>query len=74
MDEEEIIPVKDSDIFRENAENCMQLSERAPDEPTANRYRRMATAWRDLADEQDWLDGHVPPKGAPSRLDTSHRA
>ncbi|MGB3447740.1 MAG: hypothetical protein WBA48_13695 [Xanthobacteraceae bacterium] len=49
---------KDSDAFRKNAANCLQLAEAAPDEPAAIRYRRMARAWFALATEQDWLDGH----------------
>jgi hypothetical protein len=51
--------MKTSDIYRENAENCLQLSERATSEPAAKRYRRMAEAWIALADEQDWLDGEI---------------
>jgi hypothetical protein len=47
--------------FLKNAENCAQLAERAADEPTRNRYMRMEAAWRALAEEQDWLDGQVPP-------------
>jgi len=47
--------------FLENAENCGQLAERAGDEPTHRRYKRMEAAWRALAEEQDWLDGQVPP-------------
>jgi hypothetical protein len=49
--------MKQSDIFRENAENCMRLAEAARDEPAFKRYTRMAEAWLTLADEQDWLDG-----------------
>jgi len=45
----------------ENAENCAQLAENATDEPTYNRYKRMETAWRALAEEQDWLDGKIHP-------------
>ena len=53
--------MKQSQHFLENAENCAQLAERATDEPTYNRYKRMEAAWRALAEEQDWLDGQVPP-------------
>jgi hypothetical protein len=53
--------MKQSQDFIENAENCAQLAERAADEPTFNRYKRMEAAWRALAEEQDWLDGQVPP-------------
>jgi ATP/maltotriose-dependent transcriptional regulator MalT len=53
--------MKQSQHFLENAENCAQLAERAIDEPTHNRYRRMQAAWRALAEEQDWLDGEVSP-------------
>jgi hypothetical protein len=49
--------VKDSNAFRENAENCLHLAEAAASEPAATRYRRMAQAWTCLAAEQDWLDG-----------------
>ena len=34
-------PMKQSDHFRENADNCALLAEKAPDEPTRNRYERM---------------------------------
>jgi ATP/maltotriose-dependent transcriptional regulator MalT len=53
--------MKQSQHFIDNAENCAQLAERATDEPTYNRYRRMEAAWRALAEEQDWLDGEIPP-------------
>jgi hypothetical protein len=33
--------MKQSDDFRENADNCAQLAERATDEPTHQRYKRM---------------------------------
>lgn len=39
----------------------MQLAERAVGKPAFQRYSRMANAWTALADEQDWLDGEVPP-------------
>jgi hypothetical protein len=53
--------MKLSDIFRENAENCLQLAERAEGQPAHRRFLRMAQAWTALADEQDWLDGEIPP-------------
>lgn len=53
--------MKQSDIFRENAENCLQLAERAEGQPAYRRYSRMADAWTALANEQDWLDGEIPP-------------
>jgi len=34
--------MKQSQNFLENADNCGQLAERAADEPTYNRYKRMA--------------------------------
>jgi hypothetical protein len=37
--------MKQSDDFRENAENCAQLAERSKDEPTFKRYKRMEAAW-----------------------------
>ncbi|HLI99789.1 MAG TPA: hypothetical protein VKT76_08740 [Bradyrhizobium sp.] len=62
--------MKQSDIFRENAENCAHLAESAANEPAFHRYKRMEAAWRALADEQDWLDGEISP--APAR--TGHHA
>ncbi|MEA3132396.1 MAG: hypothetical protein QOG17_242 [Gammaproteobacteria bacterium] len=53
--------MKQSDIFRDNADNCLQLAERAKGQPTYKRYSRMAEAWTALANEQDWLDGEIPP-------------
>jgi hypothetical protein len=61
--------MKQSKHFLENAENCAQLAERATDDPTHNRYKRMEAAWRALAEEQDWLDGEVPPIGARANGD-----
>ena len=57
--------MKQSDHFRENAENCAQLAERATDEPTYLRYRRMEESWRALAEEQDWLDGNLRTSERP---------
>jgi hypothetical protein len=55
--------MKASDIFRENAENSADLAAAEPskDTPAYRRYKRMEAAWRALAEEQDWLDGEVPP-------------
>jgi hypothetical protein len=57
--------MKQSDIFRENAENCARLAEAATNQPLHLRYKRMEAAWLALANEQDWLDGEVPPIDAP---------
>jgi hypothetical protein len=54
--------VKDSDAFRENAENCLHLAESATTEQASIRFKRMSRAWFALAIEQDWLDGH-PTQG-----------
>lgn len=53
--------MKQSELFRDNAENCLQLAERAEGQPAFRRYLRMAQAWMALANEQDWLDGEVSP-------------
>jgi hypothetical protein len=53
--------MKQSDIFRENAENCLQLAEQAEGRPAYRRYLRMARAWTALAREQQWLDGEISP-------------
>jgi len=52
--------VKQSEIYRQNAENCAYLAEGASDEPTRQRYKRMEAAWRSIADEQDWLGAKRP--------------
>jgi hypothetical protein len=60
--------MKQSDLLRENADNCLQLAERASAEPAHKRYARMAQAWTALAHEQEWLDGEVSPaKAAPGK-------
>jgi hypothetical protein len=55
--------MKPAEIFKENAENCAQLAAAEPTEktPAYMRYKRMEAAWRALAEEQEWLDGDVPP-------------
>ena len=53
--------MKQSDIFRENAENCAHLAEATTDERRYLRYKRMEAAWLALANEQDWLDGEISP-------------
>ena len=52
---------KQSELLRQNAENCLELSEKAVNEASVKRYRRMAEAWKALANEQDWLDGETSP-------------
>ena len=56
-----VFGMKQSDLLRENAENCLQLAERTEIQPAFRRYMRMAEAWTALANEQDWLDGEVSP-------------
>jgi len=56
-----VLSMKQSDIFRENAENCLQLAEQAEGRPAYRRYVRMARAWTALAREQQWLDGEISP-------------
>jgi hypothetical protein len=53
--------MKQSDIFRDNADNCLILAEHADGQASFRRYSRMAQAWRALAHEQDWLDGEISP-------------
>jgi hypothetical protein len=59
--------MRQSDVLRDNAENCLQLAEQATGQPAFNRYFRMAQAWTALAKEQDWLDGAIPPLVADRR-------
>ena len=53
--------MKQSDLYRQNAENCMQMAEAAQGEPAYNRYKRMEAALLAFAEEQDWLDGERSP-------------
>lgn len=57
----EVDLMKQSDVYRQNAENCMQMAEAAQGEPAYNRFKRMAAAWLALAEEQDWLNGERSP-------------
>ena len=57
--------MKQSDIYRQNAENCMHMAEAAQGEPAFNRFKRMEAAWLALAEEQDWLDGEQSPNASP---------
>jgi hypothetical protein len=43
---------KQSDMFRQNAQNCADKAETAKDEPTHKRFKRMEAAWLALAEEQ----------------------
>ena len=53
--------MKQSDQYRQNAENCKLMAEAAQGEPAYNRFKRMEAAWLALAEEQDWLDGERSP-------------
>jgi hypothetical protein len=63
--------MKQSQNFLENADNCGQLAERAADEPTYNRYKRMEAASRALAVEQDWLNGEIDQNARVSEASES---
>ena len=45
-----------SDTFRDNAEDCAFLVERAEDGEVKRALKRMEEAWRTLAQEQEQLD------------------
>jgi hypothetical protein len=45
-----------SDIFRDNAEDCAFLAERAEVAEVKRALKRMEEAWRTLAQEQEQLD------------------
>jgi hypothetical protein len=52
--------------YLDNAENCMDLAERAKDAPTRARYMRMAEGWLALVHEQEWLAGKISPLQSPT--------
>jgi hypothetical protein len=56
-----VMKLKQSDSFRDNAQNCAFLAERAKDDAALQRFKRMEAAWLALAEEQDWLDGEKCP-------------
>jgi hypothetical protein len=60
--------MKPSDLYRQNAENCMQMAEAAKGKPAYNRFKRMEAAWLALAEEQDWLDGERSSVGSDQGL------
>jgi hypothetical protein len=45
-----------ADTFRDNADDCAFLANRAANEEERLTFLRMEAAWRTLADEQDRLD------------------
>jgi hypothetical protein len=64
---------KQSDMFRENAQNCADKAESAKDKPSFNRFKRMEATWLALAEEQDWLDGEKSPVDRSSLTGTDKR-
>jgi hypothetical protein len=48
--------MKKSEQYRQYAEDSLHLAGTALDEPQQNRYRRMADAWRALAEDEEWLE------------------
>jgi hypothetical protein len=48
--------MKKSEQYREYAEDSLRLASTALDDPQRDRYRRMAEAWRALAEEEEWLE------------------
>jgi hypothetical protein len=64
---------KQSDMFRENAQNCADKAESAKDKPSFNRFKRMEAAWLALAEEQEWLDGEKSPVDRSSLTGTDKR-
>jgi hypothetical protein len=46
--------------FLQNAENCDELAAQVRG-PERKRLERLASGWRAVAEDQDWLDGHMSP-------------
>jgi hypothetical protein len=46
-----------SQDLRKNAENCAEKSEKAATLQDQARFKRMEKAWKNLADNQAWLEG-----------------
>jgi hypothetical protein len=48
--------MRKSEQYRQYAEDSLRLASTAIDDPQQSRYRRMADAWRALAEEEEWLE------------------
>jgi hypothetical protein len=48
--------MKKSEQYRQYAEDSLLQAGTALDEPQQKRYRRMADAWRALAEDEEWLE------------------
>ena len=46
-----------SDELRKNAENCAEKAKTASTLQATARFKRMEKAWKNLADNQAWLEG-----------------
>ena len=56
-----------AEMFRQTAENCIDMAESAKDDAARKRFKRLAKGWEDIANQQAWLDGEKepdPPKAA----------
>jgi hypothetical protein len=53
--------------FRKNADTCTEIARAEENGPKKKRFERLAEGWRDLANQQAWLDGEChserDPKG-----------
>lgn len=59
-----LAPVSATPVLNRQRLACLDIQdEPSKDSPAYKRYRRMEQAWRSLAEEQEWLDGEVPPLG-----------
>jgi hypothetical protein len=54
-----------ADLYRDNAEDCAFLAQRAEDEETKLAFLRMEAAWRTLANQQERLDQKARTKKLP---------
>jgi hypothetical protein len=57
----------EAEKLRKNAEACSEIAQTADSEPKKKRFERMARAWSNLADNQDWLDGDSKGPPPPQR-------
>jgi hypothetical protein len=62
-----------SDRLIANAENCALLAETAQKQCDRLRFKRMERAWRQLADNKEWLEGRVPPVWPVKQSDSVSR-
>jgi hypothetical protein len=54
-----------SDELRQNADNCVELAKATKNGPLKKRLERLAQGWKNVAENQAWLDGEPEEDTGP---------